>query len=95
MAVFVSNQTLQVIVQRVALDSEFLHHLSAVNSLVVIEAMQSLFFNFEVLVCQLHLVFDFFIIRDCVSADVILKVSLVFFNLHSKRLKLLLPTRIL
>ena len=95
MAVFVGNQALQVVVQRVALDSEFLHHLPAVDSLVVIEAMQSLFLNFEVLVCQLHIFFDFFIIRDCISADVVLKVSLVFLNLHCKRLKLLLPSRIL
>ena len=83
------------VVQSVALDSEFFHHLPAVNSLVVIEAMQSLFLNFKVLVCQLHILFNFFIIRNCVRADVVFKVSLVLFNLHCKRLKLLLPTRIL
>ena len=94
-AVFVSNQALQVIVQRVALDSEFPHHLPAVDSLVVIEAVHSLFLNFEVLVCQLHLVFDFFIFLDRVGADVVFEVPLMFLNLHCKRLKLLLSARIL
>ena len=94
-AVFVGNQALQVIVQRVALDSEFPHHLPTVDSLVVIKAVHSLFLNFEVLVCQLHLVFDFFIFLDRVGADVVFEVPLMFLNLHCKRLKLLLSTGIL
>ena len=95
MAVFVGNQTLQVIIQCVALDSKFPHHLPTVDSLVVIEAVHTLFLNFIVLIRQLHLVFDFFIFLDRVSADIVLKVSLMFLNLHCKRLQFLLTTRIL
>ena len=71
-AVFVGHQALQVIVQCVAFDSELFHHLPAVNTLVVVEAMHTLFLDFKVLICQLHLVFYFFIFLDCVSADIVL-----------------------
>jgi hypothetical protein len=88
--IFVANQSLQLVVQRVALRVECPHHLVAVNGLGVLELEGAFFFTGDDLVGQIDLTLNFFVFLVGVLADAVLaQIALIILpDLLSYRLML-------